>query len=210
MKTREEALAYGLSFKDTYIEAPFHDENWQLVRVKSNKKVFLWTYERNGYINLNVKVSPEWRDFWRSAYASVAAGYHQNKEHWNTIILDGSIPDKDIKRMIAESYDLVSDSPTKRIYSAVKKIPRGCVATYGQIAELAGDRKMARAVGNALHKNPDPENIPCYRVVNSKGELSGEFAFGGAGKQAELLEADGVEVINGKVDLKKYGMNIYL
>ena len=74
MKTREEALAYGLSFKDTYIEAPFHDENWQLVRVKSNKKVFLWTYERNGYINLNVKVSPEWRDFWRSAYASVVAG----------------------------------------------------------------------------------------------------------------------------------------
>lgn len=210
MKTREEALAYGLSFKDTYIEAPFHDENWQLVRVKSNKKAFLWTYERNGYINLNVKVSPEWRDFWRSAYACVVAGYHQNKEHWNTIILDGSIPDKDIKRMIAESYDLVSDSPTKRIYSAVKKIPRGCVATYGQIAELAGDRKMARAVGNALHKNPDPENIPCYRVVNSKGELSGEFAFGGAGKQAELLEADGVEVINGKVDLKKYGMNIYL
>ena len=85
MKTREEALAYGLSFKDTYIEAPFHDENWQLVRVKSNKKVFLWTYERNGYINLNVKVSPEWRDFWRSAYASVVVGYHQNKEHWNTI-----------------------------------------------------------------------------------------------------------------------------
>ena len=210
MKTREEALAYGLSFKDTYIEAPFHDENWQLVRVKSNKKAFLWTYERNGYINLNVKVSPEWRDFLRSAYAFVVAGYNQNKEHWNTIILDGSIPDKDIKRMIAESYDLVSDSPTKRIYSAVKKIPRGCVATYGQIAELAGDRKMARAVGNALHKNPDPENIPCYRVVNSKGELSGEFAFGGAGKQAELLEADGVEVINGKVDLKKYGMNIYL
>ncbi|MCI5891751.1 MAG: MGMT family protein, partial [Lachnospira sp.] len=88
------------------------------------------------------------------------------------------------------------------------KIPRGCVATYGQIAELAGDRKMARAVGNALHKNPDPENIPCYRVVNSKGELAGEFAFGGAGKQAKLLEADGIEVINGKVDLKKYGMNI--
>lgn len=77
MKTREEALAYGLSFNDTYIEAPFHDENWQLVRVKSNKKAFLWTYERNGYINLNVKVSPEWRDFWRSAYASGSCGYHQ-------------------------------------------------------------------------------------------------------------------------------------
>ena len=210
MTTREEALEYGLSLPGTYQDAPFRDDNWQLVRVKGSKKAFLWTYEREGLLNLNVKADPEWRDFWRSAYEAVIPGWHQNKEHWNTIILDGSIPDKDIKRMIAESYDLVSDSPTKRIYSAVKKIPRGCVATYGQIAELAGDRKMARAVGNALHKNPDPENIPCYRVVNSKGELSGEFAFGGAGKQAELLEADGVEVINGKVDLKKYGMNIYL
>ena len=129
-----------------------------------------------------------------------------NKEHWNTIILDGTVPDEDIRRMIAESYDLVSYSPTKRIYEAVKKIPRGQVATYGQIAELAGDRKMARAVGNALHKNPDPLHIPCYRVVNSKGELAGEFAFGGAGKQAALLMADGIEVVNGRVDLKKYGM----
>ena len=85
-------MAYGLSFADTYQDAPFHDDNWQLVRVKGSRKAFLWTYERNGYINLNVKVDPEWRDFWRSTYQSVIAGYHQNKEHWNTIILDGSIP----------------------------------------------------------------------------------------------------------------------
>ena len=80
------------------------------------------------------------------------------------------------------------------------------VATYGKVAELAGDAKMARAVGNALHKNPDPEHIPCFRVVNSKGELAGAFAFGGESMQAKLLEADGVEVIDGKVDLKKYGI----
>ncbi|MBO5459046.1 MAG: methylated-DNA--[protein]-cysteine S-methyltransferase [Lachnospira sp.] len=207
METREEALAYGLSFPDTYMEAPFHDLNWQLVRVKGSKKAFLWVYERNGFINLNVKVKPEWRDFWRSTYKSVTAGYHQNKEHWNTIILDGTIPDADIRRMIAESYDLITDSPSKRIYEAVKKIPKGRVATYGQIAELAGNKNMARAVGNALHKNPNPELIPCYRVVNSKGELAGEFAFGGAGAQAELLKADGIEVINGRVDLKKYGIS---
>ena len=206
METREEALAYGLSFPDTYQEAPFHDPNWQLVRVKSSKKAFLWTYERDGLINLNVKADPEWRDFWRTTYASVIPGYHQNKEHWNTIILDGSIPDDDIRRMIAESYDLVTDSPSKRIYEAVKKIPSGHVATYGQVAALAGDKRMARAVGNALHKNPDPDNIPCFRVVNAKGELAGEFAFGGAGAQAKLLEAEGIEVINGKVDLKKYGI----
>ena len=208
MMTRKEALEYGLSFPDTYQQAPFHDENWQLVRVKGSKKAFLWTYERNGYLNLNVKTDPEWRDYWRSAFPSVIPGWHQNKDHWNTIILDGSIPDEAVRKMIAESYELVTDSPTKRIYEAVKKIPRGQVATYGQVAELAGDRKMARAVGNALHRNPDPEHIPCYRVVNAKGELAGEFAFGGAGKQAAILEADGIEVINGKVDLTKYGIAV--
>lgn len=206
MKTREEILAYGLTFADTYVDTPFSDTNWQIVRVKQSKKAFLWTYEKDGFLNLNVKADPEWRDFWRSTYKSVIPGYHQNKEHWNTIILDGSIPDEDVKRMIAESYDLVTDSPTKRIYEAVKKIPKGHVATYGQIAEMAGNPRMSRAVGNALHKNPDPLHIPCFRVVNSKGELAGAFAFGGGKAQAELLREDGVEVVNGKVDLEKYGM----
>lgn len=206
MKTREEILAYGLTFADTYVDTPFSDANWQLVRVKQSKKAFLWTYEKDGFLNLNVKADPEWRDFWRSTYKSVIPGYHQNKEHWNTIILDGSIPDEDVKRMIAESYDLVTDSPTKRIYEAVKKIPKGHVATYGQIAEMAGNPRMSRAVGNALHKNPDPLHIPCFRVVNSKGELAGAFAFGGGKAQEELLRADGVEVVDGKVDLEKYGM----
>lgn len=208
METREEALAYGLSFPDTYQQAPFHDPNWQLVRVKGSKKAFLWTYERNGYVNLNVKVDPEWRDFFRNAYESVIPGWHQNKEHWNTIILDGSVPDQDIRRMIAESYAIVTDSPTKRIYEAVKKIPKGCVATYGQVAQLAGDRKMARAVGNALHRNPDPEHIPCYRVVNAKGELAGAFAFGGEHVQQRLLEQDGIKVVDGRVNLEVYGVHI--
>lgn len=206
MNSREEALEYGLSFPDTYVETPFHDTNWQLVRVKGSKKAFLWIYEKDGYINLNVKADREWRDYWRSAFRSVIAGYHQNKENWNTIILDGSVPDDAIKTMIRESYEIITDNPTKRIYEAVKKIPKGSVATYGQIAELAGNKGMARAVGNALHKNPDPDNIPCYRVVNSKGELSGAFAFGGANRQENLLKADGIEVVNGKVDLKVYGI----
>ncbi|MBQ6229769.1 MAG: methylated-DNA--[Eubacterium sp.] len=204
MKTREQALKYGLSFPDTYLDTPFSDTNWQLARFKDNKKAFLWTYEKDGYINLNVKVDPEKAYYWRKLYESVIPGYHQNKEHWNTIILDGSIPDKDVKLMIAESYDLISDSPTKRIYEAVKRIPKGCVATYAQVAEEAGDRKMARAVGNALHKNPDLSVIPCHRVVNAKGELAGNYAFGGAWKQGELLMAEGVEVVDGRVDLRKF------
>lgn len=205
-KTRKQAIKFGLTFPDTYEDMPFHDENWQLIRYKYNKKAFLWIYEKDGYVNLNIKVDPEKAYFWREAYSSVIPGYHQNKMHWNTIILDGTIPDKDIKLMIAESYDLISDSPSKRIYEAVKKIPYGTVATYAQVASLAGNPKMSRAVGNALHKNPDPENIPCYRVVNSKGELAGEFAFGGPNVQAKLLEAEGIEVIDGRVDLKKFQM----
>ena len=121
--------------------------------------------------------------------------------------MDGSIPENEIQRMISESYDLITDNPTKRIYEAVKKIPKGHVATYGKVVEMAGDAKMARAVGNALHKNPDPDHIPCFRVVNAKGELAGAFAFGGADVQAELLREDGVEVVDGKVDLTKYQMD---
>lgn len=206
MKTRQEAISYGLTFENTYLDTPFKDTNWQLIRIKGSRKAFLWIYEKDGVINLNVKVDPQWRDFWRQTYKSVVAGYHQNKEHWNTIILDGNVPDEDVKRMIAESYDIITDSPTKRIYEAVKKIPKGHVATYGRIAEMAGEPKMARAVGNALHKNPNPENIPCFRVVNSKGELSGAFAFGGENEQAKRLMEDGVEVVEGKVDLEKYGI----
>ena len=206
MRTREEALEFGLSLPDTYQDAPFHDDNWQLVRVKGSGKAFLWTYERNGFINLNVKVSPEWRDLWRDIYEAVVPGWHQNKENWNTIILDGSIPTDEIKRMIAESYDLVADSATKRIYEAVKRIPKGCVATYGQVAAMAGNERMSRAVGNALHKNPTPGIVPCHRVVDAKGRLAGGFAFGGMEAQAALLADEGVEVKDGKVDLGKYGM----
>lgn len=208
MRTREEALTYGLSLPGTYQDAPFHDPNWQLVRIKGSKKAFLWTYDMDGAVHINVKVDPQWRDFWRDAYEAVMPGYHQNKEHWNTIRLDGSIPDAEIKRMIAESYDLVTDSPTKRIYDAVKRIPKGKVATYAQVAKMAGNEKMCRAVGNALHKNPDPEHIPCFRVVNAKGELCDAFAFGGAEEQAARLREEGVVVENGRVDLKQFGMEI--
>lgn len=103
----------------------------------------------------------------------------------------------------------ITDPPSERIYEAVKKIPKGYVATYAQVAEMAGNRKMARAVGNVLHRNPDPENIPCHRVVNSKGELAAAYAFGGVQKQAEVLQSEGVECVDKKVDLKKYQYSCY-
>jgi O-6-methylguanine DNA methyltransferase len=156
---------------------------------------------------VNVKSDPEFIGM-ISRTAGYMPGYHMNKQHWLTVFLDGTVPVEQIFDRVDESFNLVTDSPSKRIYEAVRKIPKGKVATYGQVAELAGNKKMARAVGNALHRNPDPDSIPCYRVVNAKGELAGEFAFGGAGEQAKLLMADGIEVVDGKVDLEKYGMKI--
>ncbi len=96
----------------------------------------------------------------------------------------------------------------EKIYEQVKKIPEGRVATYGQIAAMAGNPRWSQVVGYALHVNPDPKTIKCHRVVNRFGELSDAFAFGGKEAHAELLRAEGIEVVDGKVDLKKYGMFI--
>lgn len=93
----------------------------------------------------------------------------------------------------------------ERIYEVVKKIPYGRVATYGQIAALCGNPHLSQIVGYALHVNPDPENIPCFRVVNRFGETSKAFAFGGEDVQRNLLEAEGIEFLqDGRIDLEKY------
>lgn len=98
----------------------------------------------------------------------------------------------------------MSKNSYEKIYEVVKQIPKGTVATYGQVAALAGNKRWARVVGYALHVNPDPEDIPCYRVVNREGRLSDAFAFGGVNQQKLLLEADGIEVVDNHVDLEIY------
>lgn len=93
----------------------------------------------------------------------------------------------------------------EKIYEVVKEIPKGYVATYGQVATLAGNPRWSRVVGYALHVNPDPDSIPCYRVVTKDGKLSPAFAFGGENRQRTLLEADGVEFLpDGRVDMKRF------
>ena len=91
----------------------------------------------------------------------------------------------------------------ERIYNVVRRIPKGCVATYGDIAMLAGNPRWSRVVGYALHVNPDPETIKCHRVVNRFGSVSSAFAFGGGNAQIQLLREEGVDVSdNGIVDLR--------
>lgn len=97
----------------------------------------------------------------------------------------------------------------EKIYEVVKSIPKGRVATYGQVAVLAGNPHWARVVGYALHNNPDPSTIPCHRVVNREGKLAAAFVFGGENVQRQLLENEGIVFEpDGRIDLKKYGIKI--
>lgn len=94
-----------------------------------------------------------------------------------------------------------------KIYEVVARIPKGKVATYGQVALLAGNPRWSRVVGYALHTNPDPEKIPCHRVVDRFGSVSKAFAFGGENRQISLLESEGVMLKEGRVDLHLYQWN---
>lgn len=95
----------------------------------------------------------------------------------------------------------------ERVYEFLQTIPRGKVATYGQIAESLGNKNLARAVGNILHSNRDPGSFPCHRVVNGRGQVAANFAFGGGAAQRELLEQEGIVFkTDGSIDLEKYGI----
>ncbi|MBR3933353.1 MAG: MmcQ/YjbR family DNA-binding protein [Clostridia bacterium] len=112
MRTRQEVIDFCLSLKDIYEDYPFHDFNWTVMRHKDNQKMFAAICERLGNIWVNVKCDPNLAYMWRSTYKSVVPAYHMNKWHWNSIILDGTIPQDDIKNMIYDSFELTK--PKKR------------------------------------------------------------------------------------------------
>jgi methylated-DNA-protein-cysteine methyltransferase-like protein len=92
-----------------------------------------------------------------------------------------------------------------RVYAVVGRIPHGCVATYGQVAELAGLPGAARQVGYALHALPRGSRVPWQRVVNARGGVSPRAAWGAEQAQRARLEAEGVSFdANGRVDLARY------
>lgn len=106
MTTKKQAITHCFTYQNVYEDYPFHDPNWCVMRHKENRKVFAWIFDKDGHTWINVKCDPQWRDFWRNMYPSVLPAYHLNKNHWNSIILDETVPEKDIQRMIGESYDL--------------------------------------------------------------------------------------------------------
>ncbi len=90
----------------------------------------------------------------------------------------------------------------ERCYDLLKKVPKGKITTYKEIAKVLGT-KAYRAVGNAMNKNPYSPKIPCHRVIKSNGDVGG-FAFG-IKKKINLLKKEGIEIKKGKIDLRKYG-----
>ena len=104
---------------------------------------------------------------------------------------------------------------SEAVYTAVRRIPRGCVATYGQVAEAIGRPRAARYVGFALHNNPNPgmgdHATPCHRVVFKNGSLAPGFGFGGPEVQRRMLEAEGVTfVYESHVDLARHRVKTLL
>lgn len=106
MKTRKDAVDYCLTLMSAYEDYPFEDTNWTVIRHKGNNKVFAWIFEREGHIWINVKGRPEQNEFLRQCFGSVIPAYHLNKQHWNSIILDGTVPEENIRDMINMSYEL--------------------------------------------------------------------------------------------------------
>jgi methylated-DNA-protein-cysteine methyltransferase related protein len=99
----------------------------------------------------------------------------------------------------------VLDSNSERILAAVRRIPRGRVSTYGDVADVAGLPRRARLVGTVLRQSPPSRNLPWFRVINASGRISFPVGSDAYKTQRSKLEAEGVVFISGRIDLKKYG-----
>lgn len=92
------------------------------------------------------------------------------------------------------------DDARRQVLQVIHRIPRGKVATYGQIARLAGLPNQSRLVGRILSRLPQGTRLPWHRVINSQGRISNP----GADRQRERLEAEGITLLNGRVRLRDY------
>lgn len=113
MRTAKEVIDFCRTLEDTYQDMPFHDDT-VVFRRRSNHKIFVLILRHNHQLILNVKVDPDWIYVWREMYEAVYPGYHMNKNHWNSIRLDGTVPRDEIERMIGESYFLVAPKTVMR------------------------------------------------------------------------------------------------
>jgi len=103
--TKRDLIDYCLTYPAVYEDYPF-DETTALVRHSGNKKMFALVDFLNGRLHITLKCNPIKADFLRQIFESVVPGYHMNKEHWNTVYIDGDVPESELNEMIQHSYDL--------------------------------------------------------------------------------------------------------
>lgn len=112
MLTRKELIDYCLTFQAAYEDYPFNDDAgaekaWTAMRHQTNKKCFAFIFQHDGKLCMNLKCEPMYADFLRGIYPSVTAAYHMNKTHWNTVVIDGKVPQDELYDMIGRSYELI-------------------------------------------------------------------------------------------------------
>lgn len=116
--TRQELIKYCLTFTGAYEDYPFDeiadDNATAVMRHRDNKKSFAFIMRHNGQLYLNLKCDPLEADLLRQAFKDEIPAYHQNKQHWNTIIMDGDVPEEEIKRQIGNSFDLTKPKMRRR------------------------------------------------------------------------------------------------
>lgn len=117
--TRQEIIDYCLTFPASYEDYPFDDiidaGAWTSMRHRTNKKCFAFITERNGRLMVNLKCDPFEADFLRQAFEDITPGFHMDKTHWNTVYLNGDVPNEELKRQIAASYDLIKPKTRKSV-----------------------------------------------------------------------------------------------
>jgi predicted DNA-binding protein (MmcQ/YjbR family) len=116
--TRRELIGHSLTLPLAYEDYPFDEiidsGSWTVMRHGGNKKSFALIYERHGKLCVNLKCEPLLAELLRNTYEGVIPGYHMNKEHWNTVIIGSDVPDEELFRQIAHSYELIKPKTKRR------------------------------------------------------------------------------------------------
>nr|WP_319487519.1 MmcQ/YjbR family DNA-binding protein [uncultured Caproiciproducens sp.] len=118
MLTKRQLIDYCLTFPRAYEDYPFDEDSgsadaWAVMRHRVNQKSFAFIFERGGHLNINLKCDPMYADLLRGVYPGVIPAYHMNKVHWNTVIIDGAIPDGEVFSWIGQSYGLIKPKSKK-------------------------------------------------------------------------------------------------
>lgn len=119
--SRREAIDACLMLPGAYEAYPFDDANWTVMRHGSNHKIFAMIFEREARMWINVKAEPMAVLLWQQIFPAVVPAYHMNKEHWVSIILDGSMTDEEIMRLVQDSYRLTM--PKTKVRSRAEQEP---------------------------------------------------------------------------------------